>query len=85
MKYTQLEQQFIEIKEKYPDAVLFVECGYKYRFFGEDAEVGVHLFFFFFLSQIFLTPDLLLSFNFTKDPDRDEFSYLCLKHLLLPS
>ena len=40
LKYTQLEQQFIEIKEKYPDAVLFVECGYKYRFFGEDAEVG---------------------------------------------
>ena len=39
LKYTQLEQQFIEIKEKYPDAVLFVECGYKYRFFGEDAEV----------------------------------------------
>ena len=29
----------MEIKEKYPDAVLFVECGYKYRFFGEDAEV----------------------------------------------
>ena len=38
-KYTPLEQQFVEIKEKYPDAVLFVECGYKYRFFGEDAEV----------------------------------------------
>ena len=41
VKYTQLEQQFVEIKEKYQDAVLFVECGYKYRFFGEDAEVGV--------------------------------------------
>ena len=39
-KYTPLEMQYVEIKEKYPDAVLFVECGYKYRFFGEDAEVS---------------------------------------------
>ncbi|XP_061172820.1 DNA mismatch repair protein Msh3-like [Saccostrea echinata] len=37
-KYTPLEQQFLELKEKYPDTLLFVECGYKYRFFGEDAE-----------------------------------------------
>ncbi|KAJ8303888.1 hypothetical protein KUTeg_017471 [Tegillarca granosa] len=37
-KYTPLEQQFLEIKEKYSDCVLFVECGYKFRFFGEDAE-----------------------------------------------
>lgn len=42
-KYTPLEQQFIEIKGKYPDAVLFVECGYKYRFFGDDAEVSCYL------------------------------------------
>lgn len=27
------------MKKKYKDAVLCVECGYKYRFFGEDAEV----------------------------------------------
>ena len=38
-KYTPLEQQFVDLKEKYPDAILFVECGYKYRFFGDDAEV----------------------------------------------
>ena len=38
-KLTPLEQQFVAIKEKYPDALLFVECGYKYRFFGDDAEV----------------------------------------------
>ena len=43
IKYTQLEQQFVEIKEKYQDAILFVECGYKYRFFGDDAEVGALL------------------------------------------
>lgn len=39
--YTPLELQFMEIKSKYKDAILFVECGYKYRFFGEDAEVSV--------------------------------------------
>ena len=38
-KYTPLEQQFMAIKEEHPDAVLLVECGYKYRFFGDDAEV----------------------------------------------
>ena len=38
--YTPLEQQYITIKSQYPDAVLCVECGYKYRFFGEDAEIA---------------------------------------------
>ena len=38
--YTPLEQQYITIKAQYPDAVLCVECGYKYRFFGEDAEIA---------------------------------------------
>ncbi|KAK4816335.1 hypothetical protein QYF61_015019, partial [Mycteria americana] len=37
--YTPLELQFIEMKKQYKDAVLCVECGYKYRFFGEDAEL----------------------------------------------
>lgn len=37
--YTPLELQFIEMKKRYKDAILCVECGYKYRFFGEDAEV----------------------------------------------
>ena len=40
--YTPLELQFIELKSKYPDVVLFVECGYRYRFFGEHAEVISH-------------------------------------------
>ena len=39
-QYTPLEQQYIAIKAEYPDALLFVECGYKYRFFGEDAEIA---------------------------------------------
>ncbi|XP_060136200.1 DNA mismatch repair protein Msh3 [Zootoca vivipara] len=38
--YTPLELQFLEIKNKYKDAILCVECGYKYRFFGEDAEIA---------------------------------------------
>ena len=44
-KYTPLEKQVVEIKEKNPGVLLFVECGYKYRFFGEDAEV-IKIFFF---------------------------------------
>ena len=37
--YTPLEQQFVHIKQQHKDTLLAVECGYKYRFFGEDAEV----------------------------------------------
>ncbi|KAL1555083.1 Mismatch repair protein msh3 [Salvia divinorum] len=37
-KYTPLEQQVIELKNKHPDVLLMIEVGYKYRFFGEDAE-----------------------------------------------
>ncbi|XP_076055515.1 DNA mismatch repair protein Msh3-like [Oratosquilla oratoria] len=40
LKLTPLEQQVVLIKEQYPNALLFVECGYKYRFFGEDAEIA---------------------------------------------
>ena len=38
--YTPMEQQYLSIKANYPDAVLFIECGYKYRFFGEDAQIA---------------------------------------------
>ena len=31
----------IELRKSSHGALLFVECGYKYRFFGEDAEVPV--------------------------------------------
>ena len=37
-KLTPLEQQVKSIKEKYSDTLLMVECGYRYRFFGDDAE-----------------------------------------------
>ncbi|GFR10881.1 DNA mismatch repair protein Msh3 [Trichonephila clavata] len=38
LKYTALEKQYLELRNKYPDALLLIECGYKYRFFGKDAE-----------------------------------------------
>uniref|UniRef100_A0A672MMP6 DNA mismatch repair protein MSH3 n=1 Tax=Sinocyclocheilus grahami TaxID=75366 RepID=A0A672MMP6_SINGR len=38
--YTPLEEQYMEIKKQHADTVLCVECGYKYRFFGEDAEIA---------------------------------------------
>lgn len=37
---TPLERQVIEFKAKYPNLILFVECGYRYRFFGHDAEIA---------------------------------------------
>ncbi|XP_073243311.1 DNA mismatch repair protein Msh3-like isoform X3 [Porites lutea] len=40
LAYTPLELQFVEVKSNYPDVILFVECGYRYRFFGEDAEIA---------------------------------------------
>eukprot|EP00058_Branchiostoma_floridae_P024490 XP_002609980.1 hypothetical protein BRAFLDRAFT_124403 [Branchiostoma floridae] len=39
-KMTPLEQQVVYIKSEYPDALLVVECGYKYRLFGDDAVVA---------------------------------------------
>ncbi|XP_078718377.1 DNA mismatch repair protein Msh3 [Lampetra fluviatilis] len=38
--YTPLEQQYLDIKEQHGGALLLVECGYKHRFFGEDAEIA---------------------------------------------
>ena len=30
----------MELKQKYPKLLLFIECGYRYRFFGKDAEIA---------------------------------------------
>lgn len=40
VKYTPLEQQVIDLWKEHPGVLLFVECGYKYRFFGKDAEIA---------------------------------------------
>ncbi|KAI1118963.1 muts domain V-domain-containing protein [Nemania sp. NC0429] len=39
-KLTPMEIQFLDIKRKHMDAVLIVEVGYKFKFFGEDARVA---------------------------------------------
>lgn len=70
--YTPLELQYLDVKQQHKDAVLCVECGYKYRFFGEDAEVSSVL------------PSCLLSFLFPSllPPSLFFFSLsLCLSFL----
>ena len=42
-KLTPLEQQVTALKAEHPDILLMVECGYKYRFFGEDAVTAAKL------------------------------------------
>ncbi|CEP14305.1 hypothetical protein [Parasitella parasitica] len=39
-KFTPLETQVIELKTKYPECLLLIEVGYKFRFFGEDAKIA---------------------------------------------
>ncbi|RAH87135.1 DNA mismatch repair protein msh3 [Aspergillus japonicus CBS 114.51] len=39
-KLTPMERQVIDIKRRHKDAVLVVEVGYKFRFFGEDARIA---------------------------------------------
>lgn len=39
MKYTPLEKQYMEVAQEHPELLLMVENGYKYDFFGKDAEV----------------------------------------------
>lgn len=37
--YSPLELQVVELKSRYPDYLLLIEVGYKFRFFGDDAKV----------------------------------------------
>ncbi|KAK9916549.1 hypothetical protein WJX75_003960 [Coccomyxa subellipsoidea] len=39
-KRTPLEDQVYELKRKHPGVLLVIEVGYKFRFFGEDAEIA---------------------------------------------
>lgn len=39
-KMTPLELQVSALQAQHPDCILAIECGYKYRFFGRDAEVA---------------------------------------------
>ncbi|KAJ9458982.1 DNA mismatch repair protein MSH3 [Diplonema papillatum] len=40
---TALEQQFMKSKVALPDTLIAVEVGYKYRFFGRDAEIAAEI------------------------------------------
>ena len=35
---TPLEKQVVELKSRYKGCLLMVECGYRFRFFGDDAD-----------------------------------------------
>lgn len=37
VKLTPMEQQVSDLKAQHPGVLLLVECGYRYRFFGDDA------------------------------------------------
>ena len=39
-KYTPLEVQYLKLREENPDVLLAVEVGYRFLFFGKDAEVA---------------------------------------------
>lgn len=43
LKLTPLEQQVVDMKVANPELLLIIECGYKYRIFGEDAEAAGQL------------------------------------------
>ena len=38
--FTPLELQIVELKKRHPGVLLIVEVGYKFRFFGDDAQVA---------------------------------------------
>eukprot|EP00736_Rhodelphis_marinus_P005618 Rmarinus@m.26545 len=38
LKYTPLEQQVVDLRRRHPGVLLCVEVGYKFQFFGDDAE-----------------------------------------------
>ena len=59
VKYTPLELQVLDSKRKHPDLLLLFEVGYKYRFFGRDAEVAAkHLSIIAHPSHNFLTASI---------------------------
>eukprot|EP00698_Gefionella_okellyi_P001297 TRINITY_DN1122_c0_g1_i1.p1 TRINITY_DN1122_c0_g1~~TRINITY_DN1122_c0_g1_i1.p1 ORF type:complete len:1035 (-),score=166.89 TRINITY_DN1122_c0_g1_i1:139-2832(-) len=43
LKHTPFEQQYLALRAQYPDVLLVIECGYKFRFMGEDAKTAAKL------------------------------------------
>ncbi|KXS17684.1 hypothetical protein M427DRAFT_96714 [Gonapodya prolifera JEL478] len=57
--YTPLEEQYVDLRKKYPDVLLVIEVGYKFRFFDEDARVtSKHLGIVAYLDHNFLTASI---------------------------
>ena len=40
VKYTPLERQYLDLRKTYPDVLLCIEVGYKFKFYGDDARVA---------------------------------------------
>ena len=51
-----LEHRFVVVKLKHPDPLLFVECGYQCRFFGEDADLAYRIYVLFSLIKTSTQP-----------------------------
>ena len=51
-----LEHRFGEVKLKHPDPLLFVECVYNFRFFGEDADLAYRIYVLFSLIKTSTQP-----------------------------
>jgi hypothetical protein len=42
-KYTPMEQQVVALKKQHQGALLAIECGYRFRFFGDDATAAAEV------------------------------------------
>jgi hypothetical protein len=42
-KYTPMEKQVVTLKARHPGALLAIECGYRFRFFGDDATAAAEV------------------------------------------
>lgn len=54
LKLTPMEQQVVDLKAKHPGVLLLVECGYRYRFFGEDALAAAKVSIICFVARTYL-------------------------------
>lgn len=61
-KLTPMEQQVVDLKAKHPGVLLLVECGYRYRFFGDDALAAAKV--------PIITSDIRVRFVYQRQPAR---------------
>ncbi|VUG18299.1 MSH3 [Brettanomyces bruxellensis] len=68
IKKTPLEKQIISLKKENPDKILAVQVGYKYKFFGRDAQIASKIL------NIMLVPGIL-SLDGPQDSLYERFAY----------